>query len=482
MPAAYFRPTWSANHAGHDGGDICAEANVSIALQGAWFANSSATSGGSVYLKDSSSATFVNSSITAAHATDVGGGITAADSASVRLTRSSVSQCSSSGHGGGVSLKDAARLVVDSSNITHNVAGSSNIEDEGADSRGGGVYADDTANVVLGNVWFTNNSAKWGGGLILDGKASLLVRSKVHLQKNNASEAGGGVRFNSSGFDPSNVAQLVHAHDNTARESRFQWPPPPWVNLSYRMRAVQVVDRTDVDRVVSSSAFRRRRQERPDDASYQVDNDDIYTVTLNVSGPNGVPSFDPLIITPYAEDGQPLYNPEMDEANPVVDGPVNGTFRKVFLSLDRYPAGMVALEIEYGSAMATVRTFWYASCLVVEPAAFKAPCTLHHCTTPALTTTHNFQANCFATVAINLTRVFWCCRYTLFADWREGSDCQACSPGPCLLFDWVYQNKPVITECSRQRICTNTDVLQVPSRSVFIQSYRPGLSALPCPP
>lgn len=241
------------NRANITGGDVYAADNSTILIEGARLVNgSSGWKGGSAATQDHSNVTLINSSVVGARTSNdpaagrqEGGCIHASGNTTTSLLRSSLVGCSTHGDGGGLYLMDDATLVVNGSNISNNTA-------EGDGSLGGGVCATKSSVISISETRFVGNEAGFGAVFMLNQNASLVVHSKVHFVENVAAKAGGGVRFHSAGFKVQDVPLLEFK--NSEVQQIKQWPQPPWSDLSVVLRAVEVVDRSNVDRFLHRNA------------------------------------------------------------------------------------------------------------------------------------------------------------------------------------------------------------------------------------
>ena len=119
--------------------------------------------------------------------TDVGGGLLV-NEAAVTLRNSIVNEnivTSANGAGGGIAVVNNGSLVLDSVEVSNNIA-----------VLGGGVYVESGSQLSVVNSTFSNNEADDGGGVYVDGGSAEL--SYTTIAENTANNVAGGV-YNSGG-------------------------------------------------------------------------------------------------------------------------------------------------------------------------------------------------------------------------------------------------------------------------------------------
>jgi hypothetical protein len=136
----------------------------------------------------------------------------------------------------------------------------------------GGIWAGQDCTLVLDNARVSGNTAVEGGGLYLTGDATLQLLGTSYFQRNNASYIGGGLRLLSSGFKPTELPSHVQSERNYA----YRGFDP---DVSVAAKAIEVVDTGNADNYIPSA-----------------NGGGGLHFTLNVSGPNGLPSDDEVTL------------------------------------------------------------------------------------------------------------------------------------------------------------------------------------------
>jgi hypothetical protein len=255
--------TFYNNTAEMEAGDIVAFEYANVVIAGAIVSDSAAGAAGAL-LADGNATTLVrSSSISGGVANENAGCVAAIQGATLHIIRTLISGCRSGHDGGAVLARDSSILVLTSSTLVNNTAGT---RDSGA--YGGGLFAYGSASIQLDAAVFKENTASYGGGLVLQQDASLSVRRPSVFANNTAGIIGGGVRLYSDRFDLEEVAtKLLFAGNNASTAGLLP--------VSYAPRKVQVVDNGNADNFITSDS-----------------KDGVLTMTLNVSGPQGLPCND----------------------------------------------------------------------------------------------------------------------------------------------------------------------------------------------
>lgn len=138
---------------------------------------------------------------------------------------------------------------------------------------GGGIWAGQDSTIELDNARVSGNSAVEGGGLFLVGAATLLLSGTSNFQRNNASYVGGGLRLQSSGFNPKELPAHVESERNYAYRG-FN------ADVSMAANNIEIVDTGNADNYIPSA-----------------NGGNGLHFTLNVSCYFGLPSDDEVTLT-----------------------------------------------------------------------------------------------------------------------------------------------------------------------------------------
>ena len=176
-----------SNNSAADGGGIDNKRDSQLTITGSTIStNTASDSGGGVGNSDTEgfgpgTLTISTSIISGNTAANVGGGVLS-DSGDTTLENGTVIKNNSAGEGGGISSIDGSNLIVDSTTFTGN---SSTVND------GGGIDTEE-GTLTLSNSTFTNNTSAEDGGAVFNyaGTADL---SGSTFNKNTATGRGGAV-------------------------------------------------------------------------------------------------------------------------------------------------------------------------------------------------------------------------------------------------------------------------------------------------
>jgi len=261
--------TFQGNRAAGPGGDIHVNKQARMHIVGAKLLKASAPSGGSLAMSENSTVTLNDTVVADATATSAGGGcVDLVDNATLTIIRSRATGCSSpASAGGAISAIDRSRVMLLGSNITNSTAGTQNV----IIGIGGGLLAIGNANVTLHDAVVAGNTADVGGGMVIDGNASLQLLGTTVITGNRAWQYGGGVLTNSDAVRFADLSTFVFT--NTASTS---------ADVHVVARTIKVLGtNSSIDNFITS-----------------VDSQGgMLYVTLNVSGPHGVPSDDALTMS-----------------------------------------------------------------------------------------------------------------------------------------------------------------------------------------
>lgn len=182
------------NYASGNGGGICSNGNVTVS-GGYVNYNGASGNGGGVYGNKSSIS--LNSGEISVNKATNGGGAYVYDYDSFSMSGGSMHKNYASGSGGAVYATDNASVSIDGG-VIGNASASSNASStysNYASSNGGAIFANSSADVTISSsAKILQNRATQGGGIAIEGDASLYVNSSsVVIAYNYASSTGGGV-------------------------------------------------------------------------------------------------------------------------------------------------------------------------------------------------------------------------------------------------------------------------------------------------
>jgi len=262
--------TFQGNRAAGGGGDIYGDKQARMHVFGAKLLKASAAGGGSLAMWENSIVTLNYTVIADATAQRSSGGcVVLGDNATLILTRSLATGCSSpAAYGGAIAADGRSHVMLLGSNITNSTAGTTqNV----ITASGGGLDADGNATITLHDAVLAGNTAKWGGGLAIGGNASLQMLGTTVITRNHAWKYGGGVMTESDAVLGDDLSTF--AFNNSAITS---------ADVHVVARTIKVVGtNSSIDKFITS-----------------VDSQGgMLYVTLNVSGPHGVPSDDALTMS-----------------------------------------------------------------------------------------------------------------------------------------------------------------------------------------
>ena len=274
------------------------------------FKLSKAPSGGSLCAAENSTLVLNRTAIMGSHATQYsGGGIDVRDGSTFRLFQSVVSGCHARFHGGGMAGWDYARLELHGVRFINNVAGAPSATGYETDSDGGGLLATESTTITMQGVTFLNNSASQdAGGLAVSGDATLVLLGAVTLTNNTALRAGGGLRLWSGLFNPDELTRFVRAEHNTADMG---------ADRSFTLFTMEILDSSDTDAFIPSDSP-----------------EGMFRLTLNMAGPHGMPTDNPIVYTVRDAKNATIYS---TTASPVANS--QGT-KELSISM-KYPPGEI---------------------------------------------------------------------------------------------------------------------------------------------
>jgi hypothetical protein len=204
-----------------------------------------------------------------------GGAIALDEFAQLTAVNSTLQSCRASADGGGIdALGDATVMLVNT-----------NLLDNMATGIGGGISTWDRVELTLQNVTAQGNAANYGGAMVMSDNSTLVLVGTSRVQFNRAKNCGGGVFLKSDGFTADDVlatsaTRLLVSTNNTS-------PDNPDVCLT-TLNLEVVSSNSSLDNFV---------------ASLDSDGGVLY-VTLNMSGPQGLPSDDPMSLAIYDENNK----------------------------------------------------------------------------------------------------------------------------------------------------------------------------------
>jgi hypothetical protein len=230
----------------------------------------SARFGGAIHAAYNSTITMANTRIVNA-TTKQGNGGAIAVTHTARLTAidCTIQNCTADCGGAVDAMEDATVLLVNTS-LAYNVVS----------GNGGGVSAGDSSHVTLQNVTVQGNEAGYGGGLAIEGAASLALVGPSRVERNHAVNCGGSVFLTSDNFTandvlPTSSEGLIVHRNNTA---------PDHADVCLATMALEFVSsNSSLDNFV---------------ASLDSDGGILYAL-LNMSGPQGLPTDDPIAFAIY---------------------------------------------------------------------------------------------------------------------------------------------------------------------------------------
>lgn len=270
---------FEGNKAKASGGDINAD-GASYYVTGAVFTGSTAKWAGSISVEGNSTIVLDDTRVTGARSKDAGGCVYDMGISSLLVSRSTFSNCSAGqagagGNGGAVYLDEQAQMVLEHSTIRGSTAGA-------LQQSGGAIFAAGSTHLVLDGSNITHNLSSYGGGgLSLDGNSTLTVRSQTIFQNNMTAVAGGAMRLYSNNFGHDEVYRMVQFTNNTA-------PNAP--DISYALYNVSVTDSGNAANLITSDG-----------------DDGVLRVRLKLSGRHGAPSDDDVLYVGYDSNNRELF-------------------------------------------------------------------------------------------------------------------------------------------------------------------------------
>lgn len=267
-----------------------------------------AYAGGSMCASGNSTMSVVESFVTGARAAESSGGCVYADkTAMLRLVNTVVSGCSTPMGGGGVSVREQATLELIKSTVSNNTAGKRGTIDTETNVHGGGVALWHSASMLLEGSELSGNYAHYGaGGLYLEDNTTVTFQGDTPtvVRNNTAKTVGGGIRLASASITQDDLSRFIRVKGNHA-------PKSP--DISVVAKSIEVIW-SNADNLVASDS-----------------RDGFLQVTLNVTGPNGMPSSDDLTYSLYDSNNASLFDQTVSTGG--------AELKELAISLKRPPGG-----------------------------------------------------------------------------------------------------------------------------------------------
>lgn len=250
------------------GGHLCAQ-RARVRMYNTTMLAGAAVGAGAMEVDEQSSVTIVGATIADATAELFSGGIDVDGNSSCTIIDTVITGCKCTEtdcNGGGIDVSKFSSLTLVNTTLSGNEA----------DNLGGGLHATGNATLSLQGATLVNNSAWYGGGLSVTGNASLVLRGEVRLLNNYAFSCGGGLELGrDTKFSVPDMARYIMTSNNSAPQGPDTCAEP---------KTLQVVSISeDLDNFVAS-----------------VDRGGgLLTVVLNVSGPQGMASYESTWATLY---------------------------------------------------------------------------------------------------------------------------------------------------------------------------------------
>ena len=203
-PIAFIQSTVAGNDSGDDGGGLNGGEGDIVARRSRITGNEADEAGGGIRTTEAASDVEVSRSTIAGNTGEVGGGIEI-ESTSFVMLKSTVTRNRALLSGGGLHSAELTEITINSSTIDHNRA-------NGPTGTGGGVYLDGPTALITNSTVEGNRANARGGGIHAQDGADLTLNA-VTVTRNVAAAdddglillAGGGLsRISSAGFDVRN--------------------------------------------------------------------------------------------------------------------------------------------------------------------------------------------------------------------------------------------------------------------------------------